>query len=73
MYASNIAITVSPNIFRPREINPNELLSVAPLYDAMTKMIENYNLVFNQTMRFGSSETAADQEQHLLSFPATFN
>ena len=62
MNSSNIAITVSPNIFRPRKINPNELLSVPPLYDTMTKMIENYNLVFNQTMRFGWSETTADQE-----------
>ena len=68
MNANNISITVSPTIFRSREINPNELLTVAPLYDAMIRMIENFSTVFNQPKgAFGGSDiaTAEYQDQNL--------
>ena len=46
MTAYNVSITVSPNIFRPMIHQENELLNVGVYYDAMIRMIENYNLVF---------------------------
>ena len=46
MTAYNVSITVSPNIFRPKTEDPNELYVVSTLYDAMIRIIDNYSLVF---------------------------
>ena len=46
MTAYNVSITVSPNIFRAKVVDPDEFNQVSVFYDAMIRMIEDYNQVF---------------------------
>ena len=43
MTSYNIAVTVGPNIFRPKSDKSQDIISVGVYYDAMIKMIENYD------------------------------
>ena len=50
----NIAVTVSPNIFRSRENASAEIFSHAIFYQAFISMIENYEYFFEENrMMFG--------------------
>ena len=42
----NIAVTVGPNIFRPLTVRPADLINAGTYYDAMIKMMENFDLLF---------------------------
>lgn len=45
----NIAVTVGPNIFRPRIVRPQDLFSAGTYYDVVIKMMENFDAVFGET------------------------
>ena len=46
MTSYNIAVTVGPNIFRPKADVQEDIVSVGVYYDAMIKMIENTEALF---------------------------
>ena len=46
MTTYNIAVTVGPNIFRPRNNNADDILRVGVYYDAMIRMMENFSVLF---------------------------
>ena len=46
MTSYNIAVTVAPNIFRPKADVQEDIVSVGVYYDAMIKMIENTEVLF---------------------------
>ena len=47
MTSYNMAITVGPNIFRPRSVKSSDIMSVGIYYSAMIKMIETYETMFD--------------------------
>lgn len=53
MTSYNVAITVGPNIFRPRHHKKDDLLNVGVFYDAMLRMIEHYSTVFDEPLPMG--------------------
>lgn len=42
----NIAVTVGPNIFKPKEISPQDLFNAGTYYDVMIKMMQNFEFIF---------------------------
>jgi len=46
MNAYNIAVTVGPNIFRPLTVRPADLINAGTYYDAMIRMMENFEVLF---------------------------
>lgn len=46
MNAYNIAVTVGPNIFRPLTVRPADLINAGTYYDAMIRMMESYEVLF---------------------------
>ena len=46
MTSYNIAVTVGPNIFRPLTVRPADLINAGTYYDAMIRMMENYEVLF---------------------------
>ena len=46
MTSYNIAVTVGPNIFRPLTVRPADLINAGTYYDAMIRMMENYEILF---------------------------
>ena len=46
MTSYNIAVTVAPNIFRPKTERLDDIITHGVYYDAMIKMIENYEAIF---------------------------
>ena len=46
MTSYNIAVTVGPNIFRPKADVQEDIVGVGIYYDAMIKMIENTEALF---------------------------
>ena len=48
MNAYNLAITVGPNIFRPKVSKPDELNNAFVYYDLIIRMIENYPMLFDK-------------------------
>ena len=47
MSSYNIAVTVGPNIFRPRSVKNTDIMSVGIYYSCMIKMIETYDTMFD--------------------------
>jgi len=48
MNSYNIAVTVGPNIFRPKEISPQDLFNAGTYYDVMIKMMNNFDFIFEE-------------------------
>lgn len=42
----NIAVTVGPNIFRPHTVRPADLFNAGTYYDVMIRMMDNYEMLF---------------------------
>ena len=57
MTTYNIAVTVGPNIFRPRQNNADDILRVGVYYDAMIRMMENYEVLFGNENTSGVDMT----------------
>ena len=51
MTSYNVAVTVGPNIFRPKSDRSQDIISVGVYYDAMIKMIENYDALFGEEFK----------------------
>ena len=58
MTTYNIAVTVGPNIFRPRQNNADDILRVGVFYDAMIRMMENFSALFDCDTKFGVDTTS---------------
>ena len=58
MTAYNIAVTVGPNIFRPLTVRPADLINAGTYYDAMIKMMENYEVLFEGALMASEKEVA---------------
>ena len=52
MTSYNIAVTVAPNIFRPKTERLDDIITHGVYYDAMIKMIENYEAIFGDQLDF---------------------
>ena len=52
MNTYNIAVTVSPNIFRSRNDLAEDILKHAVYYDALIQMIEKYEDLFNEDSKY---------------------
>ena len=52
MNTYNIAVTVSPNIFRSRNDLAEDILKLAVYYDALIQMIEKYEDLFNEDSKY---------------------
>ena len=50
MTAYNVAVTVGPNIFRPKFHSKNEILNVGIFYDLLIKMIDNHIELFDRNL-----------------------
>ena len=48
MTAYNVAITVGPNIFRPRRTRPEDITNVGSYYELIIQMIQQYDILFNR-------------------------
>ena len=59
MTSYNIAVTTSPCIFRPKVMRADDLYKHAIYYDALLKMIQFYDAIFN------SQELQMDQSDSL--------
>ena len=46
MNAYNIAVTVGPNIFRPKELSPADFVNAGTFYDIMIRFMENFEEIF---------------------------
>ena len=42
----NLAVTVGPNIFRSKDITPQDLLNAGTYYDVMIKMMQHFDYIF---------------------------
>ena len=51
MTAYNMAVTIGPNIFRPKVVKPDELHKAFVYYDLIIRMIENFDLLFDKKSR----------------------
>ena len=52
MNTYNVAVTVSPNIFRSRNDLAEDILKHAVYYDALIQMIERYDELFNEDSQY---------------------
>ena len=52
MNAYNLAVTVGPNIFRPKRNTAVDILNVGIFYDLLIRMIENHQELFDQELSF---------------------
>ena len=43
----NIAVTVGPNIFRPKDLKPSDLINAGTFYDIMIRMMTNFDEIFD--------------------------
>ena len=46
MNSYNIAVTVGPNIFRPKELSPADFVNAGTFYDIMIRFMENFDEIF---------------------------
>ena len=44
----NIAVTVGPNIFRPKDLKPSDLINAGTFYDIMIRMMTNFDEIFDK-------------------------
>ena len=42
----NIAVTVGPNIFRPKELSPADFVNAGTFYDIFIRFMENFDEIF---------------------------
>ena len=42
----NIAVTVGPNIFRPKELSPADFVNAGTFYDVFIRFMENFETIF---------------------------
>ena len=42
----NIAVTVGPNIFRPKELTPADFVNAGTFYDIFIRFMENFDDIF---------------------------
>ena len=52
MTAYNVAVTVGPNIFRPKFHTQNEILNVGIFYDLLIVMIEQQSVLFDKGLAY---------------------
>ena len=43
-----MAVTVGPNIFRPKFLNPKDITNVGIYYELLIRMMENYDVLFDK-------------------------
>lgn len=55
----NIAVTVGPNIFRPKELKPSDLINAGTFYDIMIRMMTNFDEIFNNNEGVVTTEQIA--------------
>ena len=80
MTSYNIAVTVGPNIFRPKTERQDDIITHGVYYDAMIKMIENYETIFGDQLQYenlrlgavGSTQTS-DLKEILSREASTYN
>ena len=58
MNTYNIAVTVSPNIFRSRNDLAEDILKHAVYYDAFVQMIEKYEELFDEDSKYQVDQNA---------------
>ena len=51
MTSYNVAVTVGPNIMRPKEHTQFDMINAGIYYDCMIRMMENYEAFFNEGKR----------------------
>ena len=54
----NIAVTVGPNIFRPKELKPSDLINAGTFYDIMIRMMTNFDEIFQQNEEVTTEQIA---------------
>ena len=59
MTSYNIAVTVSPNIFRPQQLIDRDMTNMGTFYDIFIKMIDYYD----QTFLFVDGPTTATNDE----------
>ena len=50
MTSYNVAVTVAPNIFRSKEDKASDILNHKVFYEAMIRMIDNYEYIFDEEL-----------------------
>ena len=58
MTSYNVAVTVSPNIFRSRNNRSEDFLNHAVYYSAMITMIDRYDQIFDEANKQLQSATS---------------
>ena len=48
MNSYNLAVTIGPNIFRPKVIRPEDISSVGIYYELIIRMMENFEILFDR-------------------------
>jgi len=67
MTAYNVAITVGPNIFRPKSTRPEDITNVGSYYELIIQMIQQYDLLFDkEKMLQDILDKAKDENGKLL-------
>lgn len=67
MTAYNVAITVGPNIFRPKHTRPQDITNVGSYYELIIQMILQYDLLFDKNTRYSDIiKDAKDEDGNLL-------
>ena len=44
----NLAVTIGPNIFRPKLVSGNDITKAAIHYELLIRMMENFDVYFDQ-------------------------
>ena len=52
MTAYNVAITVGPNIFRPKNNKKKDIVNVGIFYDLLIRMINDHEILFDKNLTF---------------------
>lgn len=67
MSAYNVAITVGPNMFRPKSTRPEDITNVGSYYELIIQMIQQYDLLFDETVEYHHIlQRAKDEKGNLL-------
>ena len=67
MSAYNVAITVGPNIFRPKSTRPEDITNVGSYYELIIQMIQQYDLLFDASVEYHHIlQRAKDENGNLL-------
>ena len=67
MSAYNVAITVGPNVFRPRSTRPEDITNVGSYYELIIQMIQQYDLLFDESVEYHQIiQRATDENGNLM-------